>query len=115
MPTPKHPRARSLTAVHAAWCIGPRRVALACSEDTRPAACCVLDALVARGYDVVLHTGVDARSALRPAPDDPGRLRVLWIPDYDQRPTKDQLRRALDPAGAGDVLVLVSPDRKSVV
>jgi len=94
--------------------VGPRRVALACAEDARPAACCIVDALVARGYDVVLHTGIDARSALRPAPDDPGRLRVLWIPDH-HRPTKDQLRRALDPNGAGDVLVLCSPTPRGVI
>lgn len=113
--TTKNPRARSLTAVHAAWCIGPRRVAIACAEDTRPAACCIVDALVARGYDVVLQTGSDARSALRRDDDDPGRLRVLWIPDYGDRPTKERLRRALDPQGAGDVLVLASPTPRGVI
>lgn len=113
--TTKNPRARSLTAVHAAWCIGPRRVAIACAEDTRPAACCIVDALVARGYDVALQTGSDARSALRRDEDDPGRLRVLWIPDYGDRPTKDRLRRALDPQGAGDVLVLASPTPRGVI
>jgi hypothetical protein len=74
-----------------------------------------VDALVARGYDVVLQTGSDARSALRRDEDDPGRLRVLWIPDYGDRPTKDRLRRALDPQGAGDVLVLASPTPRGVI
>jgi hypothetical protein len=108
------PKARSLTAVHAAWCIGPRRVAIACAEDSRPAACCIVDALVARGYDAELQTGSDARSALR-RDDDPGRLRVLWLPDHGDRPTKDKLRRALDPQGAGDVLVLASPTPRGVI
>jgi hypothetical protein len=107
-------KARSLTAVHAAWCIGPRRVAIACAEDSRPAACCIVDALVARGYDAELQTGADARSALR-RDDDPGRLRVLWLPDHGSRSTKDKLRRALDPQGAGDVLVLASPTPRGVI
>jgi hypothetical protein len=109
------PRARSLTAVHAAWCIGPRRVAIACAEDSRPAACCVVDALIARGYDAELQTGADAKSALRRDVDDPGRLRVLWLPDHGAKKTKDALRRALDPQGAGDVLVLASPTPRGVI
>jgi len=109
------PKARSLTAVHAAWCIGPQRVAIACAEDSRPAACCIVDALIARGYDAELQTGADARSALRRDHDDPGRLRVLWLPDHGHKPTKDKLRRALDPQGAGDVLVLASPTPRGVI
>jgi hypothetical protein len=113
--TQHSPKARSLTAVHAVWCIGPRRVAIACAEDSRPAACCIVDALIARGYDAELQTGSDARSALRRDNDDPGRLRVLWLPDHGDRPTKDKLRRALDPDGAGDVLVLASPTPRGVI
>ncbi len=114
-PKARTPRARSLTAVHAAWCVGPRRVAIACAEDSRPAACCVVDALIARGYDAELQTGADAKSALRRDVDDPGRLRVLWLPDHGAKKTKDALRRALDPQGAGDVLVLASPTPRGVI
>lgn len=114
-PKARAPRARSLTAVHAAWCVGPRRVAIACAEDSRPAACCVVDALVARGYDAELRTGADAKSALRRDGDDPGRLRVLWLPDHGAKATKDALRRALDPDGMGDVLVLASPTPRGVI
>lgn len=97
-----------------AWREGVRRVRLFCADELRPAACCVVDALHTRGYDVALLTGTEAREALQlPAAAD--LLRVIWAPDGTTRGTRSRLREALDPDAAGDVLVLAAPTPRGVI
>lgn len=93
---------------------GVRRVALYCVDELRPAACCVVDALAARGFDVSLETGAAARAALHAAAS-PKLLRVVWAPDADDLPTRTRLRSLLVADTAGDVMVLASVTPRGVI
>ncbi|HWB73633.1 MAG TPA: hypothetical protein VG755_01735, partial [Nannocystaceae bacterium] len=109
-------RARPVTAsaLHLSWRAGQRRVRLFCAEELRPSACCIVDALHARGCEVSLFTGPDARANLRtPAPPDV--LRVVWAPEVPDRKIRDRLRAGLDPEGQGDVLVLGATTPRGVI
>lgn len=97
-----------------AWRAGDRRVRLFCADELRPAACCIVDALLTRGYDVALLTGAEARAGLQ-LPASADVLRVVWTPDGTDRGTRSRLREALDPDAAGDVLVLPAPTPRGVI
>lgn len=97
-----------------AWRAGDRRVRLFCADELRPAACCIVDALLTRGYDVALLTGAEARAGLQ-LPANADVLRVVWTPDGTDRGTRSRLREALDPDAAGDVLVLPAPTPRGVI
>ncbi len=97
-----------------AWRAGDRRVRLFCADELRPAACCIVDALLTRGYDVALLTGAEARAGLQ-LPANADVLRVVWTPDGTDRGTRSRLRDALDPDAAGDVLVLPAPTPRGVI
>lgn len=97
-----------------AWRQGDRRVSLFCADELRPAACCIVDALFARGYDVTLSTGNEARESLRQAASAEV-LRVIWAPEGTDRGMRSRLRDALDPDSAGDVMILASPTPRGVI
>lgn len=97
-----------------AWRKGDRRVSLFCADELRPAACCIVDALFARGYDVTLLTGNEARESLRQAASAEV-LRVIWAPEGTDRGIRSRLRDALDPDSAGDVMILASPTPRGVI
>ncbi len=110
------PQTRPVTAsaLHLNWRAGTRRVRLFCAEELRPSACCIVDALHARGCEVSLFTGPDARMHLRTtAPADV--LRVVWAPEVPDRTTRDRLRAGLDPESQGDVLVLGATTPRGVI
>lgn len=97
-----------------AWRAGERRVRLFCADELRPAACCIVDALLTRGYDVSLLTGTEARAGLQ-LPASADLLRVVWTPEGTDRGTRSRLRDALDPDAAGDVLVLAATTPRGVI
>lgn len=97
-----------------AWRAGDRRVSLFCADELRPAACCVVDALFTRGYDVTLSSGAEARDALR-TPASAEVLRVVWAPDGGDAATRARLRGMLDPDAAGDVMILASSTPRGVI
>jgi len=97
-----------------AWREGRRRVCLFCADELRPAACCIVDALLTRGYEVSLLTGAEAREGLQ-AEASAEVLRVIWAPETSSRDTRLRLRDALDPDAAGDVLVLAAPTPRGVI
>lgn len=97
-----------------AWRAGDRRVSLFCADELRPAACCVVDALFTRGYDVTLSSGAEAREALRAA-GSAEVLRVVWAPDTGDAATRARLRGMLDPDAAGDVMILASSTPRGVI
>ncbi len=100
--------------MQAQWHAGQRRVRLFCAEELRPAACCIVDALHTRGYEVVLLTGPEAREGLQ-QPASAEVLRVIWAPEGADRATRTRLREALDPDAAGDVLVLAAATPRGVI
>lgn len=100
--------------MQAAWRAGVRRVRLFCAEELRPAACCIVDALHARGYEVTLATGNDARGLLQ-QPASADMLRVVWAPEGTDRDARSRLRDALDPDAAGDVMVLAAATPRGVI
>jgi hypothetical protein len=84
-----------------------RRVTLLCAEQLRPAACCVEDALVARGWEVALETGAAARPALtRLLRVRNAGLLVICVPHPVDAETAARLRGRADPHGRGDVHVV---------
>lgn len=110
------PTLRMLNAavMQEAWRDGTRRVRLFCADELRPAACCIVDALHARGYEVSLLTGPEARIGLQ-QPASAEILRVIWAPEGTDRGTRSRLRDALDPDSAGDVMVLASTTPRGVI
>jgi hypothetical protein len=100
--------------MHAAWRDGHRRVRLFCADELRPAACCIVDALHTRGYEVSLVTGPEARVMLQ-QPATAEILRVIWAPEGTDKQTRSRLRDALDPDAAGDVMVLASTTPRGVI
>lgn len=100
--------------MQAAWRAGIRRVRLFCAEELRPAACCIVDALHTRGYEVTLATGADARTLLQ-QPASADVLRVVWAPEGTDRDARSRLRDALDPDAAGDVMVLAAATPRGVI
>jgi hypothetical protein len=97
-----------------AWHQGERRVRLFCADELRPAACCIVDALHARGYEVSLLTGPEARIGLQ-QPASAEILRVIWAPEGTDKQSRSRLRDALDPDSAGDVMVLASSTPRGVI
>jgi hypothetical protein len=97
-----------------AWRQGQRRVRLFCADELRPAACCIVDALHARGYEVSLLTGPEARIGLQ-QPASAEILRVIWAPEGTDRQTRSRLKDALDPDSAGDVMILASATPRGVI
>lgn len=97
-----------------AWRDGTRRVRLFCADELRPAACCIVDALHTRGYEVSLLTGPEARIGLQ-HPASAEILRVIWAPEGTDRGMRSRLRDALDPDSAGDVMVLASTTPRGVI
>jgi hypothetical protein len=93
-----------------------RRVTLLCAEAFRPAACCVEDALVARGWEVALETGTQARPALRRLlrEKNPGLL-VVCIPDRVDESLAAKMRARLDPEGRGDLHIVSIETPRSVI
>jgi hypothetical protein len=108
------PRTVTASALHLRWHAGQRRVRLYCAEELRPSACCIVDALHARGYEVSLFTGPEARSHLR-IPASAEVLRVVWAPEVPDRATRDRLRAGLDPEALGDVMVLGATTPRGVI
>ncbi len=100
--------------MQASWRAGVRRVRLFCAEELRPAACCIVDALHTRGYEVSLITGSEARAMLQ-QPASADLLRVVWAPGSPDSRSRARLREALDPDAAGDVLVLAAPTPRGVI
>lgn len=100
--------------MQASWRAGVRRVRLFCAEELRPAACCIVDALHTRGYEVSLITGSEARAMLQ-QPASAEVLRVVWAPGSPDSRSRARLREALDPDAAGDVLVLAAPTPRGVI
>jgi hypothetical protein len=78
-----------------------------CAEQLRPAACCVEDALVARGWEVALETGTAARPALtRLLRVRNAGLLVICVPHPVDAETAARLRGRADPHGRGDLHVV---------
>ncbi|MBC8069079.1 MAG: hypothetical protein IAG13_12155, partial [Deltaproteobacteria bacterium] len=113
MPT-SPPRTVTASALQLRWHAGQRRVRLYCAEELRPSACCIVDALHTRGYEVSLFTGPEARSHLR-GEAHPEVLRVVWAPEVPDRDTRERLRAGLDPDAQGDVLVLGATTPRGVI
>jgi hypothetical protein len=93
-----------------------RRVTLLCAEAFRPAACCVEDALVARGWEVALETGTQARPTLRRLlrEKNPGLL-VVCIPERVDESLAAKMRARLDPEGRGDLHIVSIETPRSVI
>ena len=89
---------------------------LFCAEALRPAACCVEDALVARGWEVALETGTAARPALAQLLQEPDAgLLVLCVPERVDASLAARMRARLDPEGRGDLHVVSIETPRSVI
>lgn len=100
--------------MQAAWHAGHRRVRLFCADELRPSACCIVDALHTRGYEVSLFTGAEARVGLQQRANA-DVLRVIWAPEGPDKKARSRLRDALDPDAAGDVMVLAATTPRGVI
>ncbi len=93
----------------------PKNATVFCAETLRAPACVVLDALGVRGWSVQLQTGDAARGALRSFRDPRAGLRVLCVPDRLDPSTQTALKRALDPLGRNDILIVHFSTPRAVV
>ncbi len=93
----------------------PKVASLFCAEGLRAPACVVLDALGVRGWKVSLQTGDAAREALKRFRDPNAGLRVLCLSEPLDHPSREALRRALDPLHRGDLLIVDFFTPRSVV
>ncbi len=84
----------------------PKIATLFCAEGLRASACLVLDALAVRGWSAQLQTGDAAREALKRFRDPHAGLRVLCLSEPLDRTSTQALRKALDPLGRGDLLIV---------
>lgn len=83
-PTVPHPRLDSPSRrCHPRSAPERPRILLLCPEALGPQACCVEDALRARGYPVELALGRHARRWVRTVPPGPTTIRVLCVPTID--------------------------------
>jgi hypothetical protein len=93
-----------------------RRVTIFCAEAHRPAACCVEDALVARGWTVALETGSTVRPELSRLLRTPNAgLLVLCVPQRLDAGTAARIRARVDPEGRADLLVASIETPRSVI
>ncbi len=93
----------------------PKVATLFCAETLRAQACVVVDALVVRGWSVQLQTGDAAREALKRFRDPKTGIRVLCLPEPLDTATQQALRKALDPMGRADLLIVDFFTPRSVV
>ncbi|MCR9161342.1 MAG: hypothetical protein ACE37F_12215 [Nannocystaceae bacterium] len=93
----------------------PKVATLFCAEGLRAQACVVVDALAVRGWSVQLQTGDAAREALKRFRDPSTGIRVLCLPEPLDVASQQALRRALDPLGRGDLLIVDFFTPRSVV
>jgi hypothetical protein len=81
-------------------------VTLFCAEPLRALACLVVDSLNARGFNVRLVSGPQARSSLRQSVRGPSfGLRVVCVPRPLHANELVQMRKVLDPYLRGDLLI----------
>lgn len=93
-----------------------RRVTLLCPEPLRASACCVEDALIARGWRVRLEFGAQARRVLlRTRRDGPRELRVLCVSEPLDAEVEAQLRLGVDPDGRGDFQIVQFHTPRAVI
>lgn len=93
-----------------------RRVTLLCPEPLRASACCVEDALIARGWRVRLEFGAGARRVLlRPARSGDRELKVLCTAEPLDPDVEAQLRLGVDPDGRGDFQIVVFDTPRAVI
>lgn len=89
---------------------------LFCAEPLRPAACCVEDALVTRGWTVGLQTGPSARLALRRLLQTPDAgMLVLCVPEAIDRGVEAKLRAGLDPEDRGELHIIPFDTPRGVI
>ena len=93
----------------------PRRVLLLCSEALRPHACCVEDALRARGWATRLEIGKRARRWVRRAPPGPDVLRILLVPEQLDAAVTRKLRAGSDPTNRGALQIVSFETPRGVV
>lgn len=93
----------------------PKVATLFCAEGLRAPACVVIDALTVRGWSVQLQTGDAAREALKRFRDPRAGIRVLCLPTPIDPRSKQALRKALDPLGRADLLIVDFFTPRSVV
>lgn len=94
----------------------PRRVTLLCPEPLRASACCVEDALIARGWRVRLEFGAQARRVLlRPGRPDARELKVLCTAEPLEADVAAQLRLGVDPEGRGDFQIVLFDTPRAVI
>lgn len=93
----------------------PKVATLFCAEALRAPACVVVDALTVRGWSVQLQTGDAAREALKRFRDPNTGIRVLCLPEPLEPASQQALRKALDPLGRGDLLIVDFFTPRSVV
>lgn len=93
-----------------------RRVTLLCPEALRASACCVEDALLARGWRVRLEFGAQARRVLlRSRRDGDRELRLLCVAERLDPFVEAQLRTGVDPDGKGDFQIVQFDTPRAVI
>lgn len=92
-----------------------KRLILLCSEDLRPIACSLEDALRSRGWQVDLELGADAKPWVQKVPPVRPSLRVLCVPGSIDRALAKQLRQAFQPEPDADLHILGVDDSPSLV
>jgi hypothetical protein len=96
--------------------VAARRVTLLCPEPLRASACCVEDALIARGWRVRLEFGAQARRVLlRPVRSEGRDLRVLCTSEPLDADVEAQLRLGVDPDGRGDFQIVLFDTPRAVI
>jgi hypothetical protein len=96
--------------------VASRRVTLLCPEPLRASACCVEDALIARGWRVRLEFGAQARRVLlRPVRSEGRDLRVLCTSEPLDADVEAQLRLGVDPDGRGDFQIVLFDTPRAVI
>jgi hypothetical protein len=93
----------------------PKRVLLLCAESMRPHACCVEDALRARGWSARLEIGKRARRWVRRAPPGPPVLRILLVPEQLDSSVAAKLRAGCDPTNRGDLQIVSFETPRGVI
>jgi hypothetical protein len=92
-----------------------KRLILLCSEELRPIACSLEDALRSRGWEVDLELGADAKPWVQKVPPVRPSLRVLCVPGSIDRGLAKQLRQAFQPEPEADLHILGVDDSPSLV
>ncbi len=92
-----------------------KRVILLCCEDLRPVACSLEQALQARGWDVSVEFGRNARPWVQKTPPGSPSIRVLCVPGRVDRELAEQLRTAYAPEPDADLHILGVDDSRGLV